>query len=201
MAQLVARAVRDCEVASSNLVTQTIKWYLPNWRNVPRGKRQFESGHPDHSRRKNKENLFSLFDRRRMERFCESKSLPWNYSYQTSGTSQGVNASSTGRRSERKIKACFYFFERGGTEGFWKNPNLVAQTIQGEKIKKIYFLYLIDAEWKDFAKAKAYHEIILTKIKKDWNDSSLFRLLIIIDLFYSRCHTNLLVCGETLHHL
>ena len=62
-----------------NLVTQTMKWYLPNWRNVPRGKRQFESGHPDHSRRKNKENLFSLFDRRRMERFCESKSLPWNY--------------------------------------------------------------------------------------------------------------------------
>lgn len=38
--------------------------------------RQFESGHPDHSRRKNKENLFSLFDRHRMERFCESKSLP-----------------------------------------------------------------------------------------------------------------------------
>ena len=37
--------------------------------------RQFESGHPDHSRRKNKENLFSLFDRRKMERFCESKKL------------------------------------------------------------------------------------------------------------------------------
>ena len=51
-----------------------------------------------------------------------------------------------------------------------KNPNLVTQTIQGEKIKKIYFLYLADAEWKDFAKAKAYHEII----KKDWSDSSLF---------------------------
>ena len=79
-----------------------------------------------------------------MERFCESKSLPWNYSYQTGGTSQGVNASS----------------------------NLVTQTIQGGKIKKIYFLYLIDAEWKDFAKAKAYHEII----KKDWSDSSLFGL-------------------------
>ena len=54
------------------------------------------------------------------------------------------------------------------------SSNLVTQTIQGGKIKKIYFLYLIDAEWKDFAKAKAYHEIILTKIKKDWNDSSLF---------------------------
>ena len=40
------------------------------------------------------------------------------------------------------------------------SSNLVTQTIQGGKIKKIYFLYLIDAEWKDFAKAKAYHEII-----------------------------------------
>jgi len=52
------------------------------------------------------------------------------------------------------------------------SSNLVTQTIQGGKIKKIYFLYLIDAEWKDFAKAKAYHEII----KKDWSDSSLFGL-------------------------
>lgn len=116
--------------------------------------RQFESGHPDHYEKRNNPLgiifVFICIGATRWER------------------------SSTGRRSERKIKACFCFSERGGTEGFWKNPNLVTQTIQGEKIKKIYFLYLIDAEWKDFAKAKAYHEIILTKIKKDWNDSSLF---------------------------
>ena len=35
--------------------------------------RQFKSGRPDHSRRKNRENLFSLFERRRVERFCEAK--------------------------------------------------------------------------------------------------------------------------------
>ena len=45
----------------------------------------------------------------------------------TCGTSQGVNASSS----------------------------LVAPTIQGGKIKKIYFLYLTDAEWKDFAIAES----------------------------------------------
>ena len=44
-----------------------------NWRNVPRGKRQFDPGSPDHSRRRNRENLFSLFERRRVERFCEAK--------------------------------------------------------------------------------------------------------------------------------
>ena len=115
--------------------------------------RQFESGHPDHYEKKNDPSgiifVFICIGVTRRE------------------------YSSTGRRSERKIKAYFYFFERGGTEGFWKNPNLVTQTIQGGKIKKIYFLYLIDAEWKDFAKAKAYHEIIPTK-QKDWNRSSLF---------------------------
>ena len=115
--------------------------------------RQFESGHPDHYEKRNNPLgiifVFICIEATRWER------------------------SSTGRRSERKIKACFYFFERGGTEGFWKNPNLVTQTIQGGKIKKIYFLYLIDAEWKDFAIAKAYHEIIPIK-QKDWNRSSLF---------------------------
>ena len=55
VAQLVARGVWDAEVASSSLVAPTI-----------------QGG-------KNKENLFSLFDRRRMERFCDSKSLPLSY--------------------------------------------------------------------------------------------------------------------------
>ena len=34
------------------------------------------------------------------------------------------------------------------------SSNLVAQTTQGGKIEKIYFLYLNDAEWKGFAKQK-----------------------------------------------
>ena len=34
------------------------------------------------------------------------------------------------------------------------SSNLVAQTTQGGKIEKIYFLYLNDAEWKDFAEQK-----------------------------------------------
>ena len=46
------------------------------------------------------------------------------------------------------------------------SSNLVTQTIQGGKIKKIYFLYLIDTEWKDFAKAKAYHEIIKKRLER-----------------------------------
>ena len=108
--------------------------------------RQFKSGHPDHYEKRNNPLgiifVFICIEATRWER------------------------SSTGRRSERKIKACFYFFERGGTEGFWKNPNLVTQTIPGEKIKKIYFLYLIDAEWKDFAIAKAYHEIIKKRLEQ-----------------------------------
>ena len=57
-----------------------------------------------------------------------------NYNLRTCGTSQGVNASSS----------------------------LVAPTIPGGKIKKIYFLYLTDAEWKDFAIAKDYHSSIAT---------------------------------------
>ncbi len=59
---------------------------------------------------------------------------------------------------------------RGVWDAEVASSSLVAPTIQGGKIKKIYFLYLIDAEWKDFAKAKAYHETI----KKDWSGSSLF---------------------------
>ena len=34
------------------------------------------------------------------------------------------------------------------------SSSLVAQTTQGGKIEKIYFLYLNDAEWKDFAEQK-----------------------------------------------
>ena len=59
-----------------------------------------------------------------------------NYNLRTCGTSQGVNASSS----------------------------LVAPTIQGGKIKEIHFLYVTDAEWKDFAIAKAYHYHVTTSI-------------------------------------
>ena len=43
------------------------------------------------------------------------------------------------------------------------SSNLVAQTTQGGKIEKIYFLYLNDAEWKDFAKQK----LTIDLLKKD----------------------------------
>ena len=50
---------------------------------------------------------------------------------------------------------------RGVWDAEVASSSLVAPTIQGGKIKKIYFLYLTDAEWKDFAIAKAYHYRIL----------------------------------------
>ena len=139
--------------------------------------RQFKSGHPDHEKKNDPSGIIFIF-------ICIGVTR-WE-------------RSSTGRRSERKIKACFYFFERGETEGFLQKILIWSpRPFQGGKIKKIYFLYLIDAEWKDFAIAKAYHEII----KKTGVIPVFFGLLIIINLFCSRCHTNLLVCGETLHHL
>ena len=51
---------------------------------------------------------------------------------------------------------------RGVWDAEVASSSLVAPTIQGGKIKKIYFLYLTDAEWKDFAIAKAYHYHIAT---------------------------------------
>ena len=50
---------------------------------------------------------------------------------------------------------------RGVWDAEVASSSLVAPTIQGGKIKKIYFLYLTDAEWKDFAIAKAYHYQVL----------------------------------------
>ena len=49
---------------------------------------------------------------------------------------------------------------RGVWDAEVASSSLVAPTIQGGKIKKIYFLYLTDAEWKDFAIAKAYQYYI-----------------------------------------
>ena len=66
--------------------------------------RQFKSGHPDHYEKKNDPSgiifVFICIGVTRRE------------------------YSSTGRRSERKIKAYFYFFERGGTEGFCESKKL-----------------------------------------------------------------------------
>ena len=39
---------------------------------------------------------------------------------------------------------------RGVWDAEVASSSLVAPTIQGGEIKKIYFLYLTDAEWKDF---------------------------------------------------
>ena len=50
---------------------------------------------------------------------------------------------------------------RGVWDAEVASSSLVAPTIQGGKIKKIYFLYLTDAEWKDFVIAKAYHYYVL----------------------------------------
>ena len=134
-----------------------------NWRNVPRGKRQFKSGRPDHSRRKNRENLFSLFERRRVERFCEAKA----YHVFFSGLSAVVARTSGGREVASSIlvaptirlilvlEIIRLFLRTGGTsQGVNASSILVAPTTQGEKTEKIYFLCLNDAEWKGFAKQK-----------------------------------------------
>ena len=44
---------------------------------------------------------------------------------------------------------------RGVWDAEVASSSLVAPTIQGGEIKKIYFLYLTDAEWKDFAIAES----------------------------------------------
>ena len=43
---------------------------------------------------------------------------------------------------------------RGVWDAEVASSSLVAPTIQGGKIKKIYFLYLTDAEWNSFREAK-----------------------------------------------
>ena len=43
---------------------------------------------------------------------------------------------------------------------------LVAPTTQGGKIEKIYFLYLNDAEWKDFAKQKLTNQVNVKTIRR-----------------------------------
>jgi hypothetical protein len=53
---------------------------------------------------------------------------------------------------------------RGVWDAEVASSSLVAPTIQGGKIKEIYFLYLTDAEWKDFAIAKAYQYYVTTSI-------------------------------------
>ena len=44
---------------------------------------------------------------------------------------------------------------RGVWDAEVASSSLVAPTIQGGEIKKIYFLYLTDAEWKDFRDSKS----------------------------------------------
>ena len=87
-----------------------------NWRNVPRGKRQFKSGRPDH--------MFEI----------------------NSGLGAVVARTSGGREVASSI--------------------LVAPTNQGGKIEKIYFLYLNDADWKDFAEQKLTNQVNIRTIKR-----------------------------------
>ena len=74
-----------------------------------------------------------------MERFCEAKA----YHVYFSGLSAVVARTSGGREVASSI--------------------LVAPTNQGGKIEKIYFLYLNDADWKDFAEQK----LTIDLLKKD----------------------------------
>ena len=62
---------------------------------------------------------------------------------------------------------------RGVWDAEVASSSLVAPTIQGGKIKKIYFLYLTDAEWNGFREAK---NILYLKQTTWWSFFYLFRI-------------------------